>query len=303
MGDMVIGGNPCEECKFSKESCRKHKPQCLFRDDKKQQIVMKQERDIEIPFGAFDSELGGWEYTIPEGFEAEIKDGKVIVRKSESEDEKMRKVAIRACKYMVDNFENSTKDYEDAIDWLEKQGEQKSYKEHDICNTCNEQASCVDPCCAKLIEQKPIEMKSAEESLGISSEEYNKIVDDCIYGEQKPIDLVAIMKDYFANTPKEQQEKDWAELKHLNDVGFGIEIPFGAKDSELQETSYYIPEGFHAEIESNRVVIKKGEQKPAFEMKSPEESLGIDSDTYNKIVDECIYGEQKTKKCIYSKGN
>ena len=29
------------------------------------------------------------------------------------------------------------------------------------------------------------------------------------------------------------------------------------------------------------------------EMKSAEESLGIDSDTYNKIVDECIFGEQK----------
>jgi len=40
-----------------------------------------------------------------------------------------------------------------------------------------------------------------------------------------------------------------------------IEIPFGAKDSELQEASYYIPEGFHAEIEGNRVVIKRGEQK------------------------------------------
>lgn len=39
--------------------------------------------------------------------------------------------------------------------------------------------------------------------------------------------------------------------------------------------------------------LKKIEQKPAFEMKTPEESLGIDSDTYNKIVDECIYGEQK----------
>ena len=38
---------------------------------------------------------------------------------------------------------------------------------------------------------------------------------------------------------------------------------------------------------------KQGEQKPAFEMITPEESLGIDSDTYNKIVDECIYGEQK----------
>ena len=37
---------------------------------------------------------------------------------------------------------------------------------------------------------------------------------------------------------------------------------------------------------------KQGEQKPVFEMKTPEESLGIDSDTYNKIVDECVYGEQ-----------
>lgn len=35
------------------------------------------------------------------------------------------------------------------------------------------------------------------------------------------------------------------------------------KDSELQEVSYYIPEGFHAEIEGNKVIIKKGEQKPA----------------------------------------
>lgn len=34
---------------------------------------------------------------------------------------------------------------------------------------------------------------------------------------------------------------------------------------------------------------KQGEQK----IKTTEESLGIDSDTYNKIVDECIYGEQK----------
>ena len=38
---------------------------------------------------------------------------------------------------------------------------------------------------------------------------------------------------------------------------------------------------------------KQGEQKPTIEMKSPEESLGTDSETYNKIVDECIYGEQK----------
>lgn len=37
-------------------------------------------KEIEIPFGARDSELKGWEYTIPEGMEAEIKDGKIVVR-------------------------------------------------------------------------------------------------------------------------------------------------------------------------------------------------------------------------------
>ena len=41
---------------------------------------------------------------------------------TDSEDERMRNIAINACKYMVDNFENSTKQYEDAITWLEKQG-------------------------------------------------------------------------------------------------------------------------------------------------------------------------------------
>ena len=43
---------------------------------------------------------------------------------------------------------------------------------------------------------------------------------------------------------------------------------------------------------------KQGKQK--FEMKTAEESLGIDSDTYNKIVDECIFGEQKPEE---NKGN
>ena len=32
------------------------------------------------------------------------------------------------------------------------------------------------------------------------------------------------------------------------------------------------------------------------EMKTAEESLGIDSDTYNKIVDECIFGEQNPEE-------
>lgn len=41
------------------------------------------------------------------------------------EDEWMCNIAINACKYMMENFENSTKQYEEAISWLEKQGEKK----------------------------------------------------------------------------------------------------------------------------------------------------------------------------------
>lgn len=86
-------------------------------------------------------------------------------------------------------------------------------------------------------------------------------------------------KTAFQPATKEQRD---LLFQKLNDAGYGwdaekkelkkieqkpvidIDIPFGAKDSELIEASYYIPEGFHAEIEGNNVVIKKGEQKPAW---------------------------------------
>ena len=39
----------------------------------------------------------------------------------------------------------------------------------------------------KIVQNLTIEMKSAEESLGIDSETYNKIVDDCLFGGQNPV--------------------------------------------------------------------------------------------------------------------
>lgn len=50
--------------------------------------------EIEIPFGVKDSELYQFTYTIPDGYSAEIKDGKVIVKKKESEDERIRNEII-----------------------------------------------------------------------------------------------------------------------------------------------------------------------------------------------------------------
>jgi len=82
---------------------------------------------IEIPFGARDSETWGWEYTIPDDMEATIKDGKIIVRKKKSEDEKIRKEMFD----FFCQFEDKTLrgvDISSWISWLEKQGEQKSKK-------------------------------------------------------------------------------------------------------------------------------------------------------------------------------
>ena len=119
----------------------------------------------ETPFGAFDSELMYQEIYIPEGFEATIEGNKIILKKTESEDERIRKRILLSLQKDIMATKNSgcdTKDLEECIAWLEKQGEQKPI----------------------------IEMKTPEESLGISSEKYNDIVNECLYGESKSTDSI-----------------------------------------------------------------------------------------------------------------
>lgn len=95
------------------------------------------EKETTIPFGAKDSELKGWEYTIPENMEAEIKDGKIIVRLKESEDERIRKELIEHINDQISSFipppdcrgKEETMElakYQSWIAYLERQKEQKS---------------------------------------------------------------------------------------------------------------------------------------------------------------------------------
>lgn len=77
--------------------------------------------------------------------------------------------------------------------------------------------------------------------------------------------LFAKMKEAgyaFDFEKKELKKLGQPEVTKTSDQEEIAEIPFGAKDSELQEATYYIPKGFHAEIDDDKVVIKKGE-KPA----------------------------------------
>lgn len=108
---------------------------------------------------------------------------------AESEDERIRKALIDGFTVMKESkncgktFSNHNIPVVDILAWLEKQGERKSTD--DLT-----QQEAMDIAVAKCFEQggqKPvIEMKTPEESLGIDSETYNEVVNDCIFGENKP---------------------------------------------------------------------------------------------------------------------
>ena len=86
---------------------------------------------IEIPFGAEDSELCGFEYKIPDGYTAEIKDGKVIVKKEESEDERIRKWILEKVQGYADSGIPCSDEIQmanKALAYLEKQKKQKEQK-------------------------------------------------------------------------------------------------------------------------------------------------------------------------------
>lgn len=112
----------------------------------------------------------------------------------ESEDERIRKGIIRNLEYLADRAEGFVKDeLKERIAWLEKQGEQKPI----ISNNALREGIThfgitqyqIDNWLKKYVDvekQGEQKIKTPEESLGIDSDTYNKIVDECVYGEQKP---------------------------------------------------------------------------------------------------------------------
>lgn len=174
----------------------------------------------------------------------------------ESEDEKIRKALIR--------FHKSTIDVdgikgEDIIAWLEKQG--TSYTKRDVDDAFVEGMAFAKDELEKQGEQKSI--------LNVPLREVILSIWD-LGNEWKELTNGSISTEY--GTQLDYIQKHWTESEYylrekqgeqtINQPDF--EIPFGAKDSELIEESYYIPKGFHAEIIKDRVTIKKGEQKPAW---------------------------------------
>lgn len=80
-------------------------------------------KEIEIPFGAFDSELMHQEIYIPEGFEAEIKGNKIILKKTDSEDERIRNAVEAILNDTEPHIYNGLGILKtDILSWFEKHG-------------------------------------------------------------------------------------------------------------------------------------------------------------------------------------
>lgn len=162
-------------------------------------------------------------YPTTKPFISDLKD--LFPELSESEDDKIREALIALVKcneksgYTLLNNVSTSS----MLAWLEKQDEPQ-------VRTGIEWVNTIDDACDKRYSEEYAEGEYCHEQ-------------SFKWGFQEGVDWL------------EKQGNNVDKIKQQQ----AIEIPFGAKDSELQEATYYIPDGYHAEINGNEVVIKKGE--------------------------------------------
>ena len=113
--------------------------------------------------------------------------------------------------------------------------------------------------------------------------DYKKILEGVVNiintAEKSDIGFANICTYIGENCPELKESEDESMVKFIKNQLFNIKKT--------------ITENYELDAKLTKAICwleKQCEQK----IKTPEESLGIDSDTYNKIVDECIYGEQKS---------
>lgn len=170
--------------------------------------------------------------------------------------DKIRKELIHFFKNHVDSVYEEISDNNVVIAWLEKQGEQKTTDK--IEPVQHELPNGEDYGIDSLYHAERILEKTLGEVEGYQS-------DDGILEHKCAIEEVKRLY---------KQKPTWSEEDE-------IEIPFGAKDSELIEASYNIPKGFHAEIDGDKVVIKNGE-KPTEWSEEDEDMI----ESLNNCLDE-----------------
>lgn len=204
------------------------------------------EKKIEIPFGAFDSDLFYQEIYIPNGFEATIKGNKIFLKKTESENENIRKALISFVNHDGWKFTRLTKEEKESwIAWLEKQGKQSNSS----------------PIWKYKKDNKPLLHDSLilNKYGGVAKSPSGAIVSD----------VWVLDYDELAKLPKEKLEEQAQSTFDQCKQG-GDRIVTNS-------------DGTHFNLSQLERVAKA---------ETPEESLGVSSEKYNEIVDECIFGAE-----------
>lgn len=198
---------------------------------------------------------------------------------SESEDEKIRKDILCYFEHYAHDIKGA--DLQKWVAWLEKQGENNKSLYIRFGDIPKNEKSKVYNGEIEIGTEKGVSVYPAFEDsegnivLGLSL----PITKTSLYTQQhlleydnRPCYLVS--GDYVGKgTDGEPLLRNIKIIREIKDFRVNqseqkpildIEIPFGAKDSELQEATYYIPKGFYAEIDNDKVVIKKGEKPTAW---------------------------------------
>ena len=230
---------------------------------------MNNKKKQEIPLEAFDNELMHQEIIIPDDFKATIEGNKIILTKTENKDERIKNRLIKLIKMSseVGGFALHKWEADEMLAWLEKQDTERKQLYIRFGNIPSNEKSKIYHGEEEIGDENGVSVYPAFELngnivLGLTL----PITKTTLYTQQhlleydnRPCYLVS--GDYVGNgTDGEPLIKNISVIKRLDNYR-----------------------------------IKECEKKPAIEMITPEESLGIDSETYNKIVDECIYGDGKQK--------
>ena len=218
----------------------------------------------------------------------------------ESEDERIRKELIEIIKSRSD-FK------QEYIAWLEKQGEKPTIIDIDsmVSKYANTKEACTNGlpvnCQIRAYRQGINDALRLSLNLEKQGEKEYKIQpkfkigdiirfkgNETLNGEAETHKIVSYDNELYVfadGTTDLFCEQDLYELVEQKPISFDTstpvsydDIPFGEKDYELHEATYFIPEGFHAEIEGDKVIIKRGEQNPAWSEEDEEFLSEIISD-------------------------
>jgi len=235
----------------------------------------------------------------------------------ESEDERIRKAIIQFFELQDDNTTYSLIPKKDIIAWLEKKGEQKpqgksaleAIKEEKVDN-----ANKVEP--KFKVGDWVVSPNGVYWHIDAIRDGRYQVSSDSGKSADWPLDT----NIYHEFTIEDAKDGDVLEL----DCGIGIFKDKFIDGYNIHCYCYYSNEGVLEinkdslydtyqsqpatkeqrdtleraitnagyEWDAEKKELKNITQNPVSEMKTPEESLGVDSYTYNKIVDECVYGEQ-----------